>query len=118
MKFEGDITDLVKFKARPVKEFWVIKLNHIIYSFDKREKDAFYTKEGYAKASLRNHIYANFCQGHYWHKGLNNTFEKEGGLQRNNGNVDKSREEFYTMANEMTEQLLKDKIFTIEKIIL
>ncbi len=116
MKYEGNLEDLVQFGiCEKITTRFVIKFQGVAYCIGKKE---LFSSEGYAKRALRDHIYGNFCQGHYWHNGKNNTFSKNKGWDRNGGVVSRSREEFKVFAKEMTDQLLKDKIFTIETIVL
>jgi hypothetical protein len=111
--YEGDLQDLVAFTPSiDLNEYFVIKFQGQVVNGNK----PLHTSYGRAKASLRSDIFANFCQGHYWHRGKNNTFAKEKGWARNGGLVDKSRKEFKIMAEQMTEWLLQEKIFTIEKV--
>ena len=114
--YEGDLQDLVAFALTKIDEMYVVKFQGKVYSFGNDLRHAFHTSEGYAKKALRDHIFGNYCQGHYWHKGKKNTFAFEKGWSRNNGYVDQSRKEFKKMSEEMTEWLLENKIFTIEKI--
>lgn len=117
--YDGNVSDLVEFGARPISDFWIIKLQGVAYCIGRDEKkNSFHTSEGRAKFALTNHIYANFCQGHYWHKGKNNTFAIEKGWERNNGRVGPSSIEFKDMAKQMTEWLLESNIFTIVKVTL
>ena len=112
MEYEGPIEHLLM-GGQEVPPMYIIKLNGKTIQIGK---SPLYSSEGRAKGSLTKHIYCNFCQGHYWHKGKNNTFAKEEGWNRNGGVVAKSELEFKKFAKEMTQQLLKDGIFTIEKI--
>jgi hypothetical protein len=115
--YEGNLEDLIQFGASRISEFFIVKFQGKTISIGNQpKKDTFHITEGYAKMALRNHIYNNFCQGHYWHKGKKNTFENEHGWMRNSGMVAKSQKDFKVMAAEMTEWLLVEKIFTIEKI--
>lgn len=116
--YEGQLEDLVKFCALVVSEFWVVKFKGKTLSLTGKgsNEKILHSAESRAKKILTDHIYCNFCQGHYWHKGLKNTFEKEQGWMRNSGTVATSEKEFSVMAKEMVEWLLNEKIFTIEKI--
>lgn len=116
MKYEGNLNDLI-FAAKPVQQAFVVKFNNQVLDLFSNKGKFVHSTEGYAKKALRQYIYANFCQGHYWHKDKNNTFAKEKGWMRNNGKVGISAPEFKLMAKKLTDQLLKDKIFVIEKII-
>ncbi|MEO6305110.1 MAG: hypothetical protein ABIP51_18270 [Bacteroidia bacterium] len=109
MKYEGELEDLVKFTAESMSEKWLILFQSTPYILSN--KHTFKLKSG-ALTALRTHIYANFCQGHYWHKGKDNTFAKEKGWERNNH----PEKEFKKMAKEMSDYLLKEKIFQIIQI--
>ncbi len=116
MEWIGDKNDLIKFGTEFVKDVYVIKFdNKIINLFYKK---AFtYKSYNFAKSKLREHLYCNFCQGHYWHEKLVNTFSIEKGWMRNNSqSTDKSSAEFKIMAKELTDHLLENKIFEIVKL--
>jgi hypothetical protein len=116
MKYEGNLQDLVSFSAeRITSDYFVIKFQNQPYDFSGKGKFV-YRSVGYATAALNNHMFVNLLQGHYWHKGKNNTFEKEKGQMRNGGLIAGLSQEFKKMAKELVKQLLADKIFTIEKI--
>jgi hypothetical protein len=113
MEWIGDINDLIKFGAELEPNTWCIKFNGVRVQLTKKE---LYKTTKIAERHLRDHIFVNFWQGHYWHKNLGNTFELNGGWTRNNGYVEKSKAEFKIMAKELTKHLLDKKIFTIEEI--
>lgn len=115
--FVGKLAELL-FGAELAEEQWCVKVlgdkvmkfpigsgGRIIFNSEKRAKNA-----------LVDHIYGNYCQGHYWHKGKDNTFAHEGGWNRNGGDVAKSRKEFKEFAKQTTEWLLDNRYFTIEKV--
>lgn len=112
-EWEGPLEDLVKFGCREVLEFWVVKLNGKTYEIGKK---TLYESEGKAKGALKKHLYYNYCQGHYWHKGKNNTFAHEKGWMHNGGPIGGLDKLFKVMGAETAEWLLERKIFTIEKL--
>lgn len=116
MKYEGNKQDLVRFVAeRLTGEFYIVKFENNSYDLSGKGK-FIYTSIKKATKAIEFVIFCNFCQGHYWHKGKNNTFEKEQGWMRNSGKVETSKNEFKQMAKDLTKQLLADKLFIIEKI--
>lgn len=115
--YEGPLEDLIAFGAMTVTEKWIVKFQgKTLILGHSAKNDLIHNSEGFAKRALREHIEANYCQGHYWHKGKKNTFAKEMGWMRNNGNTGASRADFKKFAYETTDWLLEQKIFTIEKI--
>jgi hypothetical protein len=114
MKYQGKIEDIVSGSAELKDEIFILKLGNKIVTTEKGKTSFDSFKQ--AQKALEKIVYSQFCHGHYWHKGKNNTFEQEGGWLRNNGNVDKNAKEFAKFATEMTKQLLIDKIFEIKKI--
>lgn len=120
MKYEGDLQDLIQFGCEKIETLYVIKFQGMTISCSGKntKQTVLFSSAGRARRNLEDHIYCNFCQGHYWHKGKNNTFAKEKGWERNSGKVSSSEKEFKVFAKQMTDQLLKDKIFTIEPVTL
>ncbi len=114
MKYEGDLKDLELFtKVIEINKFCFIYLNKKPIQLGNT---AWFKSEVSAKSAIKSHLYANLCQGHYWHKGKNNTFSKEKGWERNNGSVIKTAKEFKIMAKQMTDYLLKEQIFEIKQV--
>ena len=110
MKYTGDQEDLM-FAGEYVKGFWFIKFKGKIIKLNNKVTYSTFNK---AKAGLKTHIYQQFCQGHYWHKGCKNTFADEGGHYRNGGVMAGLDKVFKVMGTETTEWLLNEGIFTIE----
>jgi hypothetical protein len=115
MDYFGNIEDL-KSGASVVTELYVIKLGDSILDVGEKSRPVYDTLES-AKRALTNHVYANFCQGHYWHKGKDNTFAKEMGWERNGGKVSKSSEEFKQMAKDLTKSLLENGTIKIVRLV-
>lgn len=59
---------------------------------------------------------ANYHQGHYWHKGKDNTFEKEGGHMRNGGKMAGLDKVFKELGADLTEKALKCRMFTLRQL--
>lgn len=68
-----------------------------------------------AKKKLQKVLTANYHQGHYWHKGKENTFSDEGGHMRNGGVMAGLDKIFKKLGKELTEELLSNGIFVIKK---
>lgn len=117
MPYVGKQNDLIIHGCESIQDYWFILFNGVPYSISYDKKSGLHRTEALAKVALKKHIEAQFCQGHYWHKGSGNTFEQAGGWTRNNGNVSISRREFKQMAIELTEWLLTEKIFEIKQLL-
>ena len=112
IKYSGDLNDLVLFGAELIEDLYYITFQDKIYSLEDKKV---FTSFNNAKQKLTKHLYRNFCQGHYWHENKNNTFSQNLGWMRNSGNVNKSDKEFKELAKQLTETLLNDKVFKIQK---
>lgn len=102
-------------------EMWVILLDGKFFA-PQTSKHFAWTSEKKAIKAIEEHLFVNFCQGHYWHKNSGNTFEELGrwdserlkqGLSSNRIRDDKQLKQ---QSKELAAKLLNDKIFRIQKI--
>jgi len=114
MKYEGNKDDLFQFVGKCVSDLWVIKMDGKTYKMDCGQlAHGSYNR---ARRVLISAMKANFYQGHYWHKGKDNTFEHEGGQMRLDGVQRGLDVIFDPMAEKFVDQALKDGLIVIEKI--
>lgn len=114
--WEGDLKDL-NFWSNPVNLHpWCIKFQNEYVILDTSKSKGMYETKNKALSDLKRHLFKNFLQGHYWHKGKNNTFTKFKGLARNNGIQAGLDEDFTELTKRLMKNLLEKKIFTVEQI--
>jgi hypothetical protein len=107
-KFEFSDLKLIE-----VEEIYAVTYNDKILSLDGKTT---FSKYAYAKNRLHNVLTSNYHQGHYWHKDKDNTFATEGGHMRNGGVMSGLDKIFKKLGKELTEELLDENVFVIQKI--
>ena len=101
------------FKLIEVQEIYVVTYDDKILSLDGKTT---FSKYAYAKNRLHSVLTSNYHQGHYWHKGKDNTFAAEGGHMRNGGVMSGLDKIFKKLGKELTEELLDENVFAIKKL--
>lgn len=96
-----------------VNDIYVVTHNDKIITIDDKST---FSSVSDAKRKLQKILTANYHQGHYWHKGKNNTFSKEGGHMRNGGVMAGLDKIFKKLGKELTDELLSNGTFVIKKI--
>lgn len=128
LPWEGDQKDL--FKGSSVNKlsslsFYVIKYDGEMYSFDGIVTRRFlHNSAAAARTALRKHIQSQIWRAESYHKGSGNTFEKEykriwTEFKAKHGQHSGGwglHEALRKPADELTEFLIQQKIFTIEKV--
>lgn len=110
--YTGNLKDLILHGSESMEEYWFILFQGKPYFVSYTKGSGLHRTEALAKVALKKHIEAQFCQGHYLHKGKGNTFEQEGGWTRNNGNVNISRREFpHFFGNVFSIKIIKNAFY-------
>lgn len=99
-------------KLTEIQEIYVVTYDDKIITLGGKTT---FSKYAYAKNRLCYVLTSNYHQGHYWHKGKNNTFSDEGGHMRNGGVMSGLDKIFKKLGKELTEKLLNENVFVIKK---
>lgn len=115
--YVGDLKDLISHGSEPIEDYWFILFQGKPYSINFGKASGLHRSEALAKAALKKYILCQFIQGHYWHKGKNNTFEHERVLMKPSANHSVVERELKQMSIELTEWLLSENIFEIKQLL-
>jgi hypothetical protein len=110
MKYEGDLNELILFGPKKLKGMFCLKFQGEPFRLTSKYV---YATKGAALVQLKNYIENNIRQAHHWHKGKNNSFSKLCYVGPGGKIICPFPQEMKKIAAEMTEELLKEKIFEI-----